>query len=81
VLSFLAPQKQEELLSIWESAIEKTGGYFYSRLLLATINGGLFYVMLRILGVPGPPPSRSSKVRSPPSSRSSERTSRPSFRS
>jgi predicted PurR-regulated permease PerM len=53
VLSFLPPQKQEELLSIWESAIEKTGGYFYSRLLLATINGGLFYVMLRILGVPG----------------------------
>ncbi len=53
VLSFLPPPKQEELLSIWESAIEKTGGYFYSRLLLATINGGLFYVVLRILHVPG----------------------------
>jgi predicted PurR-regulated permease PerM len=53
VLSLLPQQKQEELLSIWESAIEKTGGYFYSRLLLATINGGLFYVVLRILDVPG----------------------------
>ena len=53
VLSFLPPPKQAELLSIWESAIEKTGGYFYSRLLLATINGGLFYVVLRIVGVPG----------------------------
>src|SRR5436190_4850714 len=53
VLSFFRPQRQEELLSIWEAAIEKTGGYFYSRLLLAGINGSLFYVVLRILGVPG----------------------------
>jgi predicted PurR-regulated permease PerM len=53
VLSFFPRRRQEELLSIWEAAIEKTGGYFYSRLLLATINGGLFFVMLRILGVPG----------------------------
>ena len=35
ILSFFPRRKQEELLSIWESAIEKTGGYFYSRLLLA----------------------------------------------
>jgi predicted PurR-regulated permease PerM len=53
VLSFFRPERQEELLSIWEAAIDKTGGYFYSRLLLAAINGGLFYVMLRIVGVPG----------------------------
>jgi predicted PurR-regulated permease PerM len=53
VLSFFPKLRQEELLSIWESAIEKTGGYFYSRLLLATINGGLFFVVLRIVGVPG----------------------------
>jgi predicted PurR-regulated permease PerM len=53
VLSLFPQRRQEELLSIWEAAIEKTGGYFYSRLLLATINGGLFFVMLRIVGVPG----------------------------
>jgi predicted PurR-regulated permease PerM len=53
VLSFFPQRKQEELISIWEAAIEKTGGYFYSRLLLATVNGGLFFVVLRILGVPG----------------------------
>jgi predicted PurR-regulated permease PerM len=53
VLSLFRPQGQQELLSIWEAAIEKTGGYFYSRLLLAGINGGLFYVVLRIVGVPG----------------------------
>jgi predicted PurR-regulated permease PerM len=53
VLSFFPPRRQEELLSIWEAAIEKTGGYFYSRLLLAGINGGLFFIVLRIVGVPG----------------------------
>lgn len=53
ILSFFRPKRQAELLSIWEAAIEKTGGYFYSRLLLAGINGGLFYVVLRVVGVPG----------------------------
>jgi predicted PurR-regulated permease PerM len=53
VLSFFPQRKQEEFLSIWEAAIEKTGGYFYGKTLLAVINGGLFYVMLRIVGVPG----------------------------
>jgi len=37
---------------VWEVAIEKTGGYFYSRLLLAAINGSGMYVLLRVLGVP-----------------------------
>ncbi len=56
VLSFFSEKRQEEVLSIWEAAIEKTGGYFYSRLLLAMINGGLFYIVLRIVGVPGAAP-------------------------
>jgi predicted PurR-regulated permease PerM len=53
VLSFFPRRKQEEFLSIWEAAIEKTGGYFYGKALLAVINGGLFYIWLRIVGVPG----------------------------
>ncbi len=53
VLSFFPRKKQEEFLSIWEAAIEKTGGYFYGKSLLAVVNGGLFYIMLRIVGVPG----------------------------
>lgn len=53
VLSFFPRRRQEELLSIWDAAIEKTGGYFYSRLLLAGVNGSLFFVVLRIVGVPG----------------------------
>jgi predicted PurR-regulated permease PerM len=53
VLSFFPPQRQEELVSIWEAAIDKTGGYFYSKLLLTVINGGLFYVVLLAIGLPG----------------------------
>jgi predicted PurR-regulated permease PerM len=53
VLSFFPRARQEELVSIWEAAIDKTGGYFYSKLALAVINGGLFFVVLLFLGVPG----------------------------
>jgi len=52
VLSFFSTQRQEELVSIWEAAIDKTGGYFYSKLALALINGGAFFVVLVLLGVP-----------------------------
>jgi predicted PurR-regulated permease PerM len=52
VLSFFPRQRQEELVSIWEAAIDKTGGYFYSKLLLTVINGGLFFVVLLALDVP-----------------------------
>jgi predicted PurR-regulated permease PerM len=52
VLSFFPSARQEELVSIWEAAIDKTGGYFYSKLALALINGGAFFVVLVILGVP-----------------------------
>jgi predicted PurR-regulated permease PerM len=53
LLSFFPPARQTELLEIWEAAIDKTGGYFYSKLLLATINGGLMFIVLLIVGVPG----------------------------
>jgi predicted PurR-regulated permease PerM len=52
VLSLLPPRRQEEVLYIWETAIEKMGGYLYSRLALALINGGLFYVLLLIVDMP-----------------------------
>ncbi|MEA2581868.1 MAG: hypothetical protein QOE83_2760 [Actinomycetota bacterium] len=48
----LPPQRQEDVLFVWEQAIEKTGGYFYSRLLLAVINGTGMYVTLRLFNVP-----------------------------
>jgi predicted PurR-regulated permease PerM len=52
VLSFFPSERQEDLVSIWEAAIDKTGGYFYSKMALAVINGGAFFVVLVILDVP-----------------------------
>jgi predicted PurR-regulated permease PerM len=50
--SRLPPERQRRVLWAWNTAIEKTGGYLYSRGLLALINGGLMFLTLRILGVP-----------------------------
>ena len=52
VLSRFPPERQERMLFILEEAIEQTGGYFYSRLLLAVINGTGMYATLRLTGVP-----------------------------
>ncbi len=51
VLSVLPPRYQERVLWTWEVAIDKTGGYLYSRLLLAIFNGLATFVALRVLGV------------------------------
>jgi predicted PurR-regulated permease PerM len=52
VCSRLRPERQREVTFIWETAIQQTGGYFYSRLLLAIVNGSLTYLVLRLLQVP-----------------------------
>jgi predicted PurR-regulated permease PerM len=52
ICSLLPPNRQQEVLWTWNTAIGMTGGYFYSRLLLALINGGLMYGLLRVLQVP-----------------------------
>jgi len=52
VCALLPPERQERVLFIWNEAIDQTGGYFYSRLLLAIINGSLMFVVLLVLGVP-----------------------------
>jgi predicted PurR-regulated permease PerM len=52
VLSRVRPERQERVLFVVDKAIEQTGGYFYSRLLLAVINGAGMYVVLRMTGVP-----------------------------
>ncbi len=48
----LPPERQREMLAIWELAIAKTGGYIYSRLLLAFACGLAHLLLLLILGVP-----------------------------
>lgn len=52
ILSRFRQDRQRQILFIWEQAIEQTGGYFYSRLLLAIVNGLLMYAVLRWRGVP-----------------------------
>ena len=52
LLSRVRPDRQERVLFVWEQAIRQTGGYFYSRLLLAVINGAGMYITLRITNVP-----------------------------
>ena len=50
--SRMRPERQQRALFAWETAIKKMGGYLYSRLLLAAINGLFMFVTLKILGVP-----------------------------
>lgn len=52
VCRLLPPQRQREVLDAWEIAIEKTGGYLYSRLLLAAISSAASFLALTVLGVP-----------------------------
>jgi predicted PurR-regulated permease PerM len=52
VLSVLPPARQQHVLWVWEVAIEKTGAYLYSRLLLALVSGFATFIVLSILEVP-----------------------------
>ncbi|MGW7370204.1 AI-2E family transporter [Streptomyces sp. NPDC054841] len=53
--SVLPPAKQAEVLRAWEIAVDKTGGYLYSRGLMALISGVAHYILLAMLGVPYAP--------------------------
>jgi predicted PurR-regulated permease PerM len=52
VCSLLPPHRQRQVLWAWEIAIQKTGGYIYSRALLALCSGIAHYFALAILDVP-----------------------------
>ncbi|HEX5951289.1 MAG TPA: AI-2E family transporter, partial [Actinomycetota bacterium] len=52
VCSVLPPRRQHEILAAWEIAVDKTGGYLYSRLLLAAISSLVAFFVLWVLGVP-----------------------------
>ncbi|MGW0822429.1 AI-2E family transporter [Streptomyces sp. NPDC002845] len=49
--SVLPPARQAEVLRAWEIAVDKTGGYLYSRGLMALISGLAHYILLEYLGV------------------------------
>lgn len=51
VLSFLSRDRQEAVLAGWEIAIEKTGGYIYSRGLLALLSTVATTIVLQVMGI------------------------------
>jgi predicted PurR-regulated permease PerM len=53
--SVLPPARQTEVLRAWEIAVDKTGGYLYSRGLMALVSGVAHYVLLQALGIPYAP--------------------------
>ncbi|WP_405462116.1 AI-2E family transporter [Streptomyces sp. NBC_00101] len=53
--SVLPPSRQAEVLRAWEIAVDKTGGYLYSRGLMALVSGVAHYILLVVLGVPYAP--------------------------
>jgi len=52
VLSTMKPDRQRDAMHIWDVAVEKMGGYIYSRLILALLSGTLTALFLTIIGVP-----------------------------
>ncbi|MCD9623315.1 AI-2E family transporter [Rhabdothermincola salaria] len=52
ICSFLRPDRQRQVLETWEIAIQKTGGYIYSRALLALLSGVAHWIAFEIIGVP-----------------------------
>jgi predicted PurR-regulated permease PerM len=56
ICSRLRPQRQMQVLNAWELAITKTGGYLYSRALLALLSAFFHWIVFQSLGTPAPIP-------------------------
>jgi predicted PurR-regulated permease PerM len=54
VCSVLPPDRQQLAMRIWELATESTGGYVYSRALLAGVSATATTLFLALVGVPYP---------------------------
>lgn len=52
VSSWFPPRQQRVISTVWEIAVEKTGGYVISRLLLAALSSLFTGIFLWLLGVP-----------------------------
>ncbi len=52
VLSTMPEERQRDALHVWDVAVEKMGGYIYSRLILAVLSGIIAATFLTILDVP-----------------------------
>lgn len=54
ICSRLEASQQRAVLDAWELAITKTGGYLYSRALLALISGFFHWIAFQAIGTPAP---------------------------
>ena len=54
ICSRLRHDRQERLMHTWEIAIDKTGGYLYSRALLAGASAVVHWIALAAIGAPAP---------------------------
>jgi predicted PurR-regulated permease PerM len=54
ICSRLKPERQREVLDAWELAITKTGGFLYSRALLAVLSAFFHWILLQSVGAPAP---------------------------
>lgn len=52
VLQWMPEEDQRRALHVWDIAVEKMGGYIYSRLILAVVSATLSTIFLSILDVP-----------------------------
>ena len=56
ICSRLRPDRQRQVLDAWELAINKTGGYLYSRALLAALSALFHWVVFQAAGIQAPIP-------------------------
>jgi predicted PurR-regulated permease PerM len=54
ICSRLRPDRQRRVLGGWELAIDKTGGYLYSRALLAGLSAFFHWVLFQAIGIQAP---------------------------
>jgi predicted PurR-regulated permease PerM len=52
IMRLFSPETQVRIGWTWDQAIEQTGGYFYSRVILMIINGLGFFFTMVLVGVP-----------------------------
>lgn len=54
ICSRLSADKQKTILAVWNLAIQKTGGYIYSRALLAVVSAFFHWIVFQAIGTPAP---------------------------
>ncbi len=54
ICSLLPPARQVEVLRVWELAIDKTGAYISSRMILGVMSAVFHWIVFLVLGLPSP---------------------------